>query len=180
MFYYVFSFAIIIQEIDPVEKTEGLINSVTKAINELCQCGFSQQTFYDIDTTAGFQCFDESPTTVTFRGELGAALTANSTQLVSYIEQWIATSPTIVVQRSRLSVDSTCDVAIDDFSDPECSDVSSPADDESGDVGAIAGGVLGGIFALVIIAVVLVIVVLFVKNRYRRALYEFDKENLYE
>ena len=133
-----------------------------------------------MDTTAGFQCFDESPTAVTFRGELSAALTANSTQLISYIEQWIATSPTIVVQRSRLSVDSTCDVAIDDFSDPECSDVSSSADDESSDAGAIAGGILGGIFALVIIAVVLVIVVLFIKTRNGRASYNVDKENVYE
>ena len=133
-----------------------------------------------MDTTAGFQCFDKSPTAVTFRGELGAALTANSTQLASYIEQWIATSPTIVVQRSRLSVDSTCDVAIDDFSDPECSDVSSSADDENSDAGAIAGGILGGIFALVIIALAIVIVVLFIKTRNRTASYNVDKENVYE
>ena len=77
-------------------------------------------------------------------------------------------------------MDSTCDVAIDDFSDPECSDVSSPANDESSDVGVIAGGVLGGIFALVIIAVALVIVVLFVKTRYRKASYNVDEENVYE
>ena len=149
------------------------------SIDEICQCGFSQQSLHNVDTTIGFQCFDESPTTVTFRGESGAALIANSTQLISYFEQWIATSPTIVVQRSRLNVDSNCDVAID-FSDPECSNITLPADDESSYVGAVAGGVLGGSFALLIIAIVLVIVVLFVKTRHRKASYNVDKENVYE
>ena len=94
-------------------------------MNELCQCGFSRETFRNIDITAGFQCYDQSPTAVTFRGEIGPSLSANSSQLISYLEQWIATDPTIVVLSSRLSIDSSCSVEISNLNDPECSDVTS-------------------------------------------------------
>ena len=97
------------------------------------------------DITAGFQCFDQSPTAVTFRGEIGPSLTANSSQLISYLEQWVATDPTIVVLSSRLSVDSSCSVEISNFNDPECSDMTSTSTKT-----AIIGGGVGGVFVILV------------------------------
>ena len=75
------------QETDPTEKKEDLLNSIASAVDEICQCGFSSKIFYNVDTTAAFQCFDNSPTAVTFRGEIGSAMAANSSQVISYMEQ---------------------------------------------------------------------------------------------
>ena len=152
-------------------------------MDELCQCGFSRETFRNIDITAGFQCYDQSPTAVTFRGELGPSLTANSSQLISYLEQWVATDPTIVVLSSRLSIDSSCSVEISNLNDPECSDVTSTdmtsTDMTSTDMtstevsevtstdmtstttnttGAIVGGVVGGIFIILVAALALIVI----------------------
>ena len=158
-----------------------MLNSVTSAVEEICQCGFSRETFHNADTTSAFQCFDNSPTAVTFRGEIGAALTANSSQVISYMEQWIATNPTIVIQSSRLSVDGSCNVKIDRFNDPECG--SETSTDGSTNTGAIVGGAVGGVIATLIIAVSLaVIVVLLVRTCQRKASYKVnrDRDNIYE
>ena len=158
-----------------------MLNSVTSAVEEICQCGFSRETFHNVDTTAAFQCFDNSPTAVTFRGEIGAALTANSSQVISYMEQWVATNPTIVIQSSRLSVDSDCNVKINSFNDPECGSETSTINDGSTNTGAIVGGAVGGVLATLIIAVSLaVIVVLLVRTCQKKASYKVDKENIYE
>ena len=164
------------QEIDSALKKEGLLIGVTRALDEICQCGFFREAFHDVDITAGFQCFDESPTAVTFRGEIGAALTANSSQLISYLEQWVATNPTIVIQSSRLSIDSSCNVAIDNFNDPEC--IISPVNDDSTNTGAIIGGVVGGVFVMLIVAVAVMVVAGFVRTQQKKASYKLDKEDV--
>ena len=154
------------------EKKEAVIASVTKAVNELCKCGFSRETFYDIDITAGFQCFDQSPAAVTFRGVIGPSLTANSSLLISYLEQWVATDPTIVVLSSRLSVDSSCSVEISNFNDPECSDMTSTSTKTA--TGAIVGGVVGGIFVILIAALVLVVLVGLLRTHQKKVSYNLS------
>ena len=73
------------QETDPDENINKIIIAIINSIEKTCQCGFSRQSFNDIKTTAAFQCSDDSPTAVTFRGELGAALRANGPQLIAYL-----------------------------------------------------------------------------------------------
>ena len=159
-----------------------MLNSVTSAVDEICQCGFSRKSFHNVDTTAAFQCFDNSPTAVTFRGEIGVALTANSSEVISYMEQWVAMNPTIVIQSSRLSVDSDCNVKIDSFNDHECDSETSTdggemstMNDGSANTGAIVGGAVGGVLATLIIAVSLAVtVILLVRTCWKKA------DNIYE
>ena len=165
------------QETDPTEKKEDLLNSITSAVDEICQCGFSGKSFHNVDTTAAFQCFDDSPTAVTFRGEIGSTMAATSSQVISYMEQWVATNPTIVIQSSRLSVDSSCNVKIDSFNDPECGTVISTMNDDSVNIDAIVG-VVGGVLATLTVAVSLaVVVVLLMKARQKKA---FNENSVYE
>ena len=153
-------------------------------MDEICQCGFSRETFHNADATAAFQCFDNSPNAITFRGEIGVALTANSSQVISYMEKWVATNPTIVIQSSRLNVDGKCNVKINSFNDPECSSMTSTMNDganSSAITGIIVGVAVGGVIATFIIAASLaVIVVLLVKTCQKKASHEVDKENIYE
>ena len=162
-----------------------MLNSVISALDEICQCGFSRETFHNADATAAFQCFDYSPNAITFRGEIGVALTANSSQVISYMEKWVATNPTIVIQSSRLSVDGKCNVKINSFNDPECSSMTSTMNDGSANNSAITdiivGVAVGGVIAtLIIVASLAVIVVLLVKTCQKKASHEVDKENIYE
>ena len=184
------------QEIDPTKKKEDLLNSVTSAVDDLCQCGFSGKTFHD--TTATFQCFDNSPTAVTFRGEIGSTMGANNSQVISYMEKWVATNPTIVIQSSRLSVDGNCNVKIDSFNDPECGSMILTVNDDSDDININIGdddsddinigaiiGLTGGVLTTLIIAVslVVVIVILLVRTRKKKASREVnnrDGANIYE
>ena len=149
-------------------------------MNEICQCGFSSKSFHNVDTTAAFQCFDNSPTAVTFRGEIGSTRAATSSQVISYMEQWVATNPTIVIQSSKLSVDSSCNVKIDSFNDSECFTMISTMNDDGVNIGAIVG-VVGGVLATLTIAVSLtVVVVLLVKARRKKAFNKVDENSIYE
>ena len=152
-------------------------------MDDLCQCGFSGKTFH-----ATFQCFDKSPTAITFRGEIGSTVGANSSQVISYMEKWVATNPTIVIQSSRLSVDSDCNVKINSFNDPECRPMIPTVNDDSDNININIGaiiGLTGGVLTTLIIAVslVVVIVVLLVRTRKKKASREVDNRdgaNIYE
>ena len=166
----------LIQEKDPAGKKEDMLNSVISAVDGICQCELSRETFYNVV----FHCFDTT-TAVTFRGEVGAAVKANSSQVISYMEQWVAMNPTIVIQSSSLSIDSKCNVKIDSFNDSECGSMMN--DGGSVITDPIVGGVAGGVLATLIIAVSLVvIVVLIVRTCQKKASFKADRntENIYE
>ena len=155
-----------------------MISSVARAVNDICHCDFSRDSFHDIDNTAGFQCFDSSPTAVTFRAEIMDSERANISQLIAILEQWVLSQPTIVVLSSRLSIDSDCSVEIESYSEAECSTIgTSSSSDNSSRIGSIAGGILGGLLVLVI--VVVVIIGLVVKLR-KKASYSLDTDSIYE
>ena len=169
------------QEIDLATKEEEFLSSVTRAMDEICQCGFSREIFHNVDGTAAFQCSEESPTTVTFRGEIGAALRANTSQVISYMEQWVATNPTIVVQNARLRIDSSCNVKIDSFNDPECGSMTSTVNGGSrSNTAVIVGGTVGGLLAILIIALSLVVIVVLVRTQWKKVSYNVDSDRTYE
>jgi hypothetical protein len=170
------------KEIQANEKKEEVVAGVTRGVNDICQCDFSRESFRDIDITAGFQCFDDSPTAVTFRAEISDSLKADSSQLIAYIEQWVSSEPTIVVQSSRLSIDSSCTVEITSFSEPECNDVtaSSSEDSNSTTVGPIVGSILGGFLVMLLAALIPVLVILSVRSRKKKASYSVEVDSIYE
>ena len=82
-------------------------------IEDLCQCGFTIQHLSDNE----FQCLTDL-SEVTFRVRLHSTAQTTSSELIRYIEQWIAGGGSVLV---RHFTDSTCQpVEISSFSDPEC------------------------------------------------------------
>ena len=123
---------------------------------QLCQCGLSA----DRVTEGAFQCFMNSDQQVTFRARIHGTAKANSSQLIAYIEQWVATGTSIAVQRVRIRVEA-CPVAITTFDDPECAQTTPPTSDNTA---AIIGGVI--VTLVVIVAVTITVVVIFImKNK---------------
>ena len=78
-------------------------------MEDFCKCNFTIQSL-------NLTCTDGK--SVTIRGYIDKAL-------VSYLEQWVATKPTISAPGVTLTVDSTCVVQIQSFDDPLCQAVSS-------------------------------------------------------
>ena len=87
--------------------------------NVLAQCEDCGLTKNHI-TDGAFQCFMQDSHEVTFRARLHASPTANLTQLINYIIHWIETGASVAISGILLSVDRECDIAIESFSDPEC------------------------------------------------------------
>ena len=162
-------------------------------IETLCQCGFTIQHLSDSE----FQCLTDL-SEVTFRARLHSTAQTTSSELIRYIEQWIAGGGSVLVERVRHFTDGTCQpVEISSFSDPECgtttespttdateSPTESPTSDDtesptqavqSDNSAAIIGGVVVAVVLIIAVAItVIVIVILVLKNR--RASITLQKE----
>lgn len=64
--------------------------------------------------------YKDSPQHVTYRAILSKTNNTSSVELVSYIEQWITATQSIVVESVELNINTTCPLVIRDFSSPEC------------------------------------------------------------
>ena len=123
---------------------------VATEVESRCNCGFTVAHIEE----ASFQCFTGSDSAVTYRASLRRTPTYSRSQLIDMIAQWIAEDGVDRVQQVLISVDKSCQVAIDGFDDPECNNVAS----EGGM--AVIGGVVGGVVIVLIIAVTIIILVI--------------------
>ena len=114
-----------------------------------------------------YRWFSESPAAVTFRAKIALA---SSSQLISYIEEWVATQPSIVVLSSRLSIDSNCAVEIDNFNAPECTGMTSSMTSSINDdnINSVTGSVIGGVVGVLLTAVVALVLIVFLFQSYRQ------------
>ena len=69
-----------------------------------------------------FVCFTpQSPHHVTYRAQINRTSQATTEQLVTFIQQWVMTSQSILIQGVQLNINRTCDFVISTFNDVECS-----------------------------------------------------------
>ena len=154
--------------LDPTEKTNDVTARLVQGVESLCGCGFS--TAFVSNTF--LKCSDDgSPNHVTYRAVLAETDLTTAVELVSYIEQWDASTHSLVVQSVQLGINTTCPVVIADILDsPECPEVTSAPTDvsDSGVNGFIVGGAIVGVLFVLLIAAVVVILVLLVSLRKQR------------
>ena len=138
-------------------KLNDIANRVIQTIIPLCQCELSAEQI----TEGAFQCFEDSDQQVIFRARLRGTAQVTSSQLLVYLETFVAktdSSTTIAVQGIRLDIDSSCPVAINSFSDPQCITVSptpTTVATQSDNNAAIIGGV---VTVIVVVAVTVIII----------------------
>ena len=128
--------------------------AIVSNINQHCQCGFSRENV----TNGVFRCFPASPQAVTFRAVLHGGTKASSSELSSYIEQWIGNDITIPIQSILINVDSSCMVVISSFDDGECQIDSEKHTNNSSS--AVIGGTVAGLLLLLILSSAVVIALL--------------------
>lgn len=92
------------------------MNAIAEALEERCQCGFTSNNITD----GGFWCFSETNNHVTFRGRLLENPEVSSTELKRYLEDWIKTVHSLLIQGVYLGVNTTCSLVITDLHEPEC------------------------------------------------------------
>ena len=124
-------------------------------LSDSCQC---EVTTDSIDEES-FACSEESPNYVTYRARLSGTTEQDSASLISLIEDWVATGPTIRVGGELLKVDKDCSPAISNFTDEECSSVGttvSPSD--------ITLAIVGGVVVFVVLVTCSVVMVVICLN----------------
>ena len=140
-------------------------------LQQYCDCSVTVTYI----TSAELSC-PEEPEEVIFRARIYSTPDASNTVLISSLQQWIASGPSIFIQLNRLDLDAECDVEIQAFSDPICPKATSPPPQvttvdsaqegkEGISIGIIVGAAVGGVG--VIIAVILAVYI-FYKLRRRR------------
>ena len=95
-------------------------------INELtsyCDCNVVVHN-NDIITNETFLCFLDSPSFVTYRAQLQGTMECPTLELISCIEQWLASVAVLNVNNQILYAESSCSVSISSLDEPECSLVS--------------------------------------------------------
>ncbi len=168
----------------------GLAGDITNRLSQ--GVGFNPSLLTD----EFINCFDGSPSHVTYRAVLTGTETASAVKLIFLIEQWIGDTRNIIVQSTRLGLTNTCPVVITDRDSPECPEditnrtqvatptssiatptysiatstssiaTTSPIESVVVSVGAVAGWVVAGVLA---IAVLVLIVIVLVMLRQRRS-----------
>lgn len=97
-------------------KAVEIIRTVTTELRQRCQCDFQS----DLISNVRFICFPWSPNAVTFRALMAGSHQVAAPQLVIFMEQWITSSPFLIVQSMSLRVDGNCAVAIASLDEEEC------------------------------------------------------------
>ena len=137
---------------------------VVNALDQRCGCPIQSRYFTDTELSCPREVTD-----VIFRARIFSVSPASSDDLVSYIQNWVETSPTIAYQTDRLTVDSSCEAAISSFSDDICELV---VVTKSSNVGTIVGIVVGVICGLLVLAVVVVLAIYIFRKWQRKRLYK--------
>ena len=110
------------QDRDTVRKMEDILSALVLNMEQICHCEFTR----DHITNSAFQCFPDSPQAVTYRAVLHGTTSASSSDLISYIEQWISDGVTISIQNILINVDPSCILVIDSVRDNECGATDQP------------------------------------------------------
>ena len=143
-------------------KVNDISTAIVSNINQRCQCGLSRENI----TNGVFRCFPASPQAVTFRAILHGGTKASSSELSSYIEQWIGNDITITIQSILINVDSSCMIAISSFDDGECQiDLEKHTNNSSS---AIIGGTVAGLLLLLILSTAVVVALLIMLRRRKK------------
>ena len=163
-----------------MEKSIEIANGVINELQNQCQCNLISN---NVITNGGLLCFEESPLYVTYRAQLHGTVEMAAQELISYIEQWLATGPILNVRAQFLSVQSSCTLVITSADEDECtfqtesiseipttvefisSSISTENNDSSGFNTDLIAVIVTVLCIVGVIVIVIFLVVLFVKLR---------------
>ena len=139
-------------------------SAVVDTIQDYCECGFLDSFI----TNETLFCDSQNPTQVVYRAKLFNFGSISSTQIVSWIEDWVLNGASVTSGLVLVTFDPTCPVPLNSINDGICelpADMSTSTPtivttQSTSSVGVIAGSALAVIF-IVLICIVLIIIVIF-------------------
>ncbi len=99
------------------QKTDDITALLVQGVTTLCTCGFNS-TFL---SSAFLKCFADSPQHVTYRATLLSSSELSTSEVLEYIEKWIRSTSSVIIQNLHLNLNATCPTVIADFNSLECS-----------------------------------------------------------
>ena len=140
-------------------KIHSINSQLTNNIVSRCSCNFSLSHL----SNSILRCFDESPQVVTFRTQLlGTTQTSTSTsEVVSYIEQWIESTVGLAVDGLYLTFEKSCPLVIRRLDSAECPITQDTTLESDNIEGIIVGGVLGGVVIIFMAVAVAIVTICF-------------------
>ncbi|XP_065918563.1 hemicentin-1-like isoform X2 [Dysidea avara] len=151
-------------DVGTLQKIDDIKSELMEEIMELCSCAFGIVDEH-------FSCLGSSGTfanTVVFRAAItvqGPASIANANDVVSYINDWIQSSPPpLTIFQALLNVDPTCPVMLNSTDEPDCVRRSPNGGSTSSDISSTTITIGGaGIAGIIILLLLLIIVGLCIK-----------------
>ena len=101
---------------ETAHKTDDITTKLVQGVIASCNCGFNS-TFL---SNAFLKCFADSPQHVTYRATLLSSSDLSTSEVLEYIEKWIRSTSSVIIQNLNLNLNSTCPTVIADFNSLEC------------------------------------------------------------
>ena len=140
-------------------------SAVVDTIQDYCECGFLDSFI----TNESLFCDTQNPTQVVYRAKLFNFGSISSTQIVSWIEDWVLNGASVTSGPILVTFDSTCPVNLKSTNDRICElpatmSTSTPtvvATQSTSSVEVIAGSTLAVVFIVLTSIVLIIILVAF-------------------
>ena len=162
------------------DKASDIADDVARELEKICSCGFSDKYIGGMRLMCGV---NNSTGQVIFLAGMISFDGVNSTDLLSQLQQWVQTRPSITVSGVPMTISGDCSVSLGELSRPMCIPITIPSSPEpttpeannnnQAEVSStnlpvipIAAGLGGGMLLLLVI-ILLLAVALICKRRKR-------------
>ena len=147
-------------------------SAVVDTIQDYCECGFLDSFI----TNETLFCDSQNPTQVVYRAKLFNFGSISSTQIVSWIENWVLNGASVTIGPILVTFDPTCPVPLNSINDGICQ---IPVTTQStSSVGVIAGSALAVAFIVLICIVLIIIVILYFRLKSKKERYDMIQYRL--
>lgn len=137
---------------------------MTEYINARCQCNI-------YFTDSHFHCFSTLLSYVTLFSTIDGTSQVPTSQLILYLESWVASAPTLTIQSKSLSIDMNCTFSVSSFFE-ECREAivvkPGPGGTSSSTISAVIAAMMVAVAIIVLISMLAVITRLLTQQRRRR------------
>ena len=109
------------------DKASDIADDVARELEKICSCGFSDKYIGGMRLMCGV---NNSTGQVIFLAGMISFDGVNSTDLLSQLQQWVQTRPSITVSGVPMTISGDCSVSLGELSRPMCIPITIPSSPE--------------------------------------------------
>ena len=147
-------------------------SAVVDTVIDNCDCGFLDSFI----AQEMLLCDTQNPTQAVYRAQVFNFGSISSTQIVSWIENWVLNGASVTSGHVLVTFDPTCPVPLNSFNDRICQIPVTTKSTSS--AGVIAGSALAVAFIVLICVVLIIIVILYFRLKSKKGRYDMIQYRL--